>query len=107
MALRTYLSPAFKAILGRCLRNAHELLSMPGHPKRSLWVALFQLLPLFAIYPLLKRCTHWPQAWLGFAMNFGFITAWITTTQSFDTVLLSAAITGCWWYVIVCRTMLL
>ncbi|CAA7263365.1 unnamed protein product [Cyclocybe aegerita] len=62
----------------------------------ALWVALFQLLPLFAIYPLLKRCTHWPQAWLGFAMNFGFITAWVATTGSADASVLGSGIAGCW-----------
>ncbi|KAF5373470.1 hypothetical protein D9615_009485 [Tricholomella constricta] len=67
----------------------------------ALWVALFQLLPLFAIYPLLKRITHWPQAWLGFAMNFGFITAWVSLTGALEIPLLSVAMTGCW-----CWTML-
>ncbi|KAJ6535603.1 UbiA prenyltransferase family-domain-containing protein [Mycena capillaripes] len=62
----------------------------------ALLVALFQLIPLFAIYPLLKRVTHWPQAWLGFAMNFGFITAWISVTHTVDYALLSVAITSCW-----------
>lgn len=67
----------------------------------ALYIALFQLLPLFAIYPLLKRITYWPQAWLGFAMNFGFITAWVATTDSFDLSIVAVAITGCW-----CWTML-
>ncbi|PPQ96324.1 hypothetical protein CVT26_005687 [Gymnopilus dilepis] len=42
----------------------------------------------FAIYPLLKRCTYWPQAWLGFAMNFGFVTAWLAITGMADIPLL-------------------
>ncbi|KAK2462541.1 hypothetical protein APHAL10511_005511 [Amanita phalloides] len=67
----------------------------------ALYVALFQLLPLFAIYPLLKRITYWPQAWLGIAMNFGFVTAWLATTDSIDIYLILAAMTGCW-----CWTML-
>ncbi|TFK28279.1 UbiA prenyltransferase [Coprinopsis marcescibilis] len=67
----------------------------------ALQVALFQLLPLFGIYPLMKRVTYWPQAWLGFAMNFGFITAWVSTTGSLDFRVLGAAMTGCW-----CWTML-
>ncbi|TFK32170.1 UbiA prenyltransferase family [Crucibulum laeve] len=67
----------------------------------TLWVALFQLFPLFAIYPFLKRYTHWPQAWLGFSMNFGFITAWIMLTGTADVHLLALAIAGCW-----CWTML-
>ncbi|KIK67687.1 hypothetical protein GYMLUDRAFT_154954 [Collybiopsis luxurians FD-317 M1] len=55
----------------------------------------------FAIYPLLKRVTYWPQAWLGFAMNFGFVTAWVSTTNSLNVPLLSTAMAGCW-----CWTML-
>ncbi|KAF8879829.1 UbiA prenyltransferase family-domain-containing protein [Infundibulicybe gibba] len=54
----------------------------------ALWVALFQLLPLFAIYPFLKRVTYWPQAWLGFAMNFDQV----------DHSILFTAMLGCWWY---------
>ncbi|KAH0578762.1 Para-hydroxybenzoate--polyprenyltransferase, mitochondrial [Termitomyces sp. J132] len=64
----------------------------------ALWVGLFQLLPLFAIYPLLKRFTHWPQAWLGFAMNFGFVTAWVSLTGRLDVKLISIAMTGCWFW---------
>ena len=87
----------------------------------SLWAALTQLLPMqaisktvslhhaethilcrFAIYPLLKRVTHWPQAWLGIAMNFGFITAWMSLTSS-STVsnipLVAVVMAGCWWSV--------
>ncbi|KAL0573566.1 hypothetical protein V5O48_007526 [Marasmius crinis-equi] len=67
----------------------------------ALWVALFQLLPMFAIYPLLKRVTYWPQAWLGFAMNFGFITAWVSTLGTVNIPLFISVTTGCW-----CWTML-
>ncbi|KAF9059384.1 UbiA prenyltransferase family-domain-containing protein [Rhodocollybia butyracea] len=62
----------------------------------ALWVALVQLLPIFAIYPLLKRVTYWPQAWLGFAMNFGLVTAWVSTTNTFNSPLLVTAMSGCW-----------
>ncbi|CAK5284701.1 unnamed protein product [Mycena citricolor] len=64
----------------------------------AFWIALFQLIPLFAVYPLLKRITHWPQAWLGFAMNFGFVTAWISVTQSADLSVLPAAMASCWFW---------
>ncbi|KAJ4479174.1 UbiA prenyltransferase family-domain-containing protein [Lentinula aciculospora] len=67
----------------------------------ALWVALVQLLPIFAIYPLLKRVTYWPQAWLGFAMNFGFMTAWVSTTSNLNTPVLLTAMAACW-----CWTML-
>ncbi|KAF8217501.1 UbiA prenyltransferase family [Mycena galopus ATCC 62051] len=67
----------------------------------ALWIGLFQLIPLFAIYPLLKRVTYWPQAWLGLAMNFGFVTAWISVAGSADYPVLYVAMASCW-----CWTML-
>ncbi|KAJ7099821.1 UbiA prenyltransferase family [Mycena epipterygia] len=67
----------------------------------ALQVALFQLLPLFAIYPLMKRVTYWPQAWLGFAMNFGFVTAWVSVLHKVNYPVLTVAMASCW-----CWTML-
>jgi len=67
----------------------------------ALKVALFQLIPLFGIYPLMKRITYWPQAWLGFAMNFGFVSAWIAATGTVDYPILTVAMASCW-----CWTML-
>lgn len=37
----------------------------------------FGVFPLHAFYPLMKRITYWPQAWLGLAMNWGLPTAWL------------------------------
>ncbi|MTJ79974.1 MAG: 4-hydroxybenzoate octaprenyltransferase [Telmatospirillum sp.] len=34
------------------------------------------VLPLVMIYPLCKRITHWPQAILGAAFNWGMLMAW-------------------------------
>jgi 4-hydroxybenzoate polyprenyltransferase len=51
----------------------------------------------FAIYPLLKRVTYWPQAWLGFAMNFGFVVAWTAMTGSIDVGVDVTMMAGCWW----------
>ncbi|KAJ7623850.1 UbiA prenyltransferase family-domain-containing protein [Mycena polygramma] len=36
------------------------------------------IFPLHALYPLMKRWTWWPQAWLGLAMNWGLIVSWIS-----------------------------
>ncbi|KAL0569756.1 hypothetical protein V5O48_012208 [Marasmius crinis-equi] len=36
--------------------------------------------PFHALYPLMKRVTHWPQAWLGFAMNWGMLVAYLNNT---------------------------
>ncbi|GJE90101.1 4-hydroxybenzoate octaprenyltransferase [Phanerochaete sordida] len=40
-------------------------------------VGLIGLFPFHALYPLMKRWTYWPQAWLGLAMNWGFVVAWL------------------------------
>ncbi len=34
------------------------------------------MLPLVFVYPLCKRFTHWPQAVLGAAFNWGMLMAW-------------------------------
>lgn len=34
------------------------------------------VLPLVALYPFCKRFTHWPQAVLGIAFNWGMLVAW-------------------------------
>ncbi|TRM64792.1 UbiA prenyltransferase family [Schizophyllum amplum] len=53
------------------------------------------------VYPLMKRVTYWPQAWLGLAMNVGIPMAW---TAASHTVPASAVIlaVGAWswtmWY---------
>jgi 4-hydroxybenzoate polyprenyltransferase len=72
--------------------------------KLAFVVALIQLLPLFIIYPLLKRITYWPQAWLGIAMNFGFVVSWVGTTGRLDAPDVNLnlyMLFGCW-----CWTML-
>lgn len=47
----------------------------------SRWLAL-ALLPLVVIYPLCKRFTHWPQAVLGAAFNWGMLMAWSDTQNA-------------------------
>jgi 4-hydroxybenzoate polyprenyltransferase len=68
----------------------------------AFFVALIQLLPLFIVYPLLKRITYWPQAWLGIAMNFGFVVSWVGITGTLDAYNVNLyMLVGCW-----CWTML-
>ncbi|KZT02375.1 UbiA prenyltransferase [Laetiporus sulphureus 93-53] len=43
----------------------------------ALLCGTFGVFPLHAFYPLMKRITWWPQAWLGLAMNWGLPTAWL------------------------------
>ncbi|KAI0298354.1 4-hydroxybenzoate polyprenyl transferase [Multifurca ochricompacta] len=62
----------------------------------AFWAAITQLLPLFIIYPLMKRITYWPQAWLGIAMNFGLVVAWVAITNEVDLQLLTLLMVGSW-----------
>lgn len=41
----------------------------------SIWVGIASL-ALVAIYPFMKRITHWPQAVLGLAFNWGALLGW-------------------------------
>lgn len=40
---------------------------------------------LLTMYPLMKRWTHWPQAWLGLTLNWGLPTVWIALTGGLRT----------------------
>ncbi|KAI0318586.1 UbiA prenyltransferase family [Amylostereum chailletii] len=48
------------------------------------FIGISGLLPLTMLYPLMKRWTNWPQAWLGIAINWGFPIAWLTNLPNFD-----------------------
>jgi 4-hydroxybenzoate polyprenyltransferase len=37
---------------------------------------------LVAIYPFMKRLTHWPQVWLGLTFNWGALVGWSAATGS-------------------------
>ena len=43
----------------------------------------------------MKRITYWPQAWLGIAMNFGLVVAWVAVTNEVDVQLLTLMV-GSW-----------
>lgn len=45
----------------------------------SIWVGVASL-GLVAIYPFMKRITHWPQAVLGLAFNWGVLVGWSAVT---------------------------
>ncbi|KZT20509.1 UbiA prenyltransferase [Neolentinus lepideus HHB14362 ss-1] len=58
--------------------------------------ALVQLFPLFIIYPILKRVTYWPQAWLGLAMNFGIVITYVHVLPIPNYNLLYVMLTSAW-----------
>ncbi|KZV60682.1 UbiA prenyltransferase [Peniophora sp. CONT] len=71
-------------------------------------LGLFGLFPLHGLYPLMKRWTTWPQAWLGAAMNWGCIVVWISVEPTYtreDTVLLIVMLSGCACWTIIYDTM--
>lgn len=41
-------------------------------------------LPIVAMYPFMKRYTHWPQAVLGLAFNWGALLGWAAVTGSMN-----------------------
>ncbi len=60
------------------------------------WVTIFlgiMSLPLIMIYPLMKRFTWWPQAFLGITFNFGALMGWsaVTGSLSFEPFILYVA----------------
>ncbi|KAJ7846060.1 4-hydroxybenzoate polyprenyl transferase [Mycena olivaceomarginata] len=64
-------------------------------------IALVTMFPLAGLYPLMKRITYWPQAWLGISMNAGVVMAWAFITGSIPTSAF-ALLGGTWawtiWY---------
>ncbi|MEM7022695.1 MAG: 4-hydroxybenzoate octaprenyltransferase [Pseudomonadota bacterium] len=68
------------------------------HSFNGFTVALgFAVMPLVLIYPLMKRITWWPQAYLGLTFNWGALVGWsaVTGSLSMPAILLYAA--GFFW----------
>ncbi|THV03622.1 UbiA prenyltransferase [Dendrothele bispora CBS 962.96] len=70
----------------------------------AFYVGLFGIFPLHGLYPLMKRWTWWPQAWLGLAMNWGFPVAWITVTGYVDWKVVPVSLFGLWSWTLVYDT---
>ncbi|KIP03842.1 hypothetical protein PHLGIDRAFT_76952 [Phlebiopsis gigantea 11061_1 CR5-6] len=75
-------------------------LSFAGH--NGIKVGLFGFLSLVPWYPLMKRWTYWPQAFLGLAMTWALPTSWASingfTDVSIPTVLLAGGISWTIYY---------
>jgi 4-hydroxybenzoate polyprenyltransferase len=61
------LKGAWTWLLIQCLLGLVALLVFP---REAQWIAIGAL-PLVALYPLMKRITWWPQAWLGIVFSWG------------------------------------
>ncbi|KAL7409477.1 UbiA prenyltransferase family-domain-containing protein [Mrakia frigida] len=61
-------------------------------------------LSLVAIYPAMKRVTHWPQLVLGFAFNWGVLLGWSATAGYVDWAIALPLYMGGVLHMIVCDT---
>lgn len=64
-------------------------------PVTILWgiAALALVIP----YPLMKRITWWPQAWLGLTFNYGALLGWIELTGGLSAPALLLYVAGFFW----------
>lgn len=60
---------AWAWLIGQCVVGLLVLLMLPL-PAQIVGLAS---IPLVALYPIMKRITWWPQAWLGLTMNWGVL----------------------------------
>ena len=63
---------AFVFLLALCLVGLAVLLSFNS---TTIWLGL-GVIPIVALYPFVKRFSHWPQAVLGLAFNWGALLGW-------------------------------
>lgn len=63
-------------LIAQCLIG---LVALSVFPRLAQLVALAAL-PLVALYPLMKRITWWPQAWLGLVFSWGALVGGAATT---------------------------
>jgi 4-hydroxybenzoate polyprenyltransferase len=78
------LKAAWAWLLFLCLIGLVVLMQLRGAAQIAALCSLF----LVAAYPLMKRITWWPQAWLGLVFSWGAPVGWIAVTGSLDTTLL-------------------
>ncbi len=81
----------FLALL--CLIGLAVLLLLPRFAQ---FVALGAV-PLVALYPLMKRITWWPQAWLGLTFNWGALVGYAAVAGQLDTKALLLYAGGVFW----------
>ena len=67
-------------MLALCLVGLAVLLSFNG---TTIWLGL-GVTPIVALYPFVKRFSHWPQAVLGLAFNWGALLGWTAVLGRLD-----------------------
>jgi 4-hydroxybenzoate polyprenyltransferase len=62
----------------------------------TIWLAVGSL-GLVVFYPLMKRVTYWPQAWLGLTFNWGALVGWAAVMEGLAPAALLLYLSGfCW-----------
>ena len=57
----------------------------------------FAVMPLIILYPMMKRITYWPQAFLGLTFNFGALMGWCAMTGSLAPEAFWLYVSGIFW----------
>ncbi|MSP67167.1 MAG: 4-hydroxybenzoate octaprenyltransferase [Alphaproteobacteria bacterium] len=84
------------ALVFLLLLLAAAFLVLLALPRPAQIVALASL-PLVVVYPFMKRITHWPQAVLGLAFNWGALVGWAAARDGLDAPALALYAAGiCW-----------
>jgi 4-hydroxybenzoate polyprenyltransferase len=65
-------------------------------PSFAVWVGIASLFLVFP-YPLMKRITGWPQAWLGLTFNWGALLGWAAVKEEIQAPALLLYGAGLFW----------
>jgi 4-hydroxybenzoate polyprenyltransferase len=86
------LKAAWAWLTAQCLIGLFVLLTLPRFAQIVALIAV----PLVALYPLMKRITWWPQAWLGIVFSWGALVAGAAVSQQHGVPLEAIALyAGC------------
>ena len=86
----------FQAALFLGLQLAIGLAILVMLNRFAIWVGVASLLLVFP-YPLMKRITYWPQAWLGLTFNWGALLGWAAVTGDLGAPALALYAAGLFW----------
>jgi len=75
---------------------AAGLLILVQFNQLTIWVGVASLVPI-AIYPFMKRITHWPQAILGLTFNWGALLGWTAVRGDLSAPALALYAAGLFW----------
>ncbi len=64
--------------------------------RTTVWLGLAAV-PFIALYPLMKRVTYWPQAWLGLTFNWGALLGWTAVMDSLGAPAIALYGAGFFW----------